>query len=116
MRELNQYVDNILIAIVGNKADLEAQRVRVSGAVYYCFLLRFRFTLILHTVFSDKLCCEWRLELVSLLQEVETSKAKAYADSIDAVFFETSAKTNANVFDLFTEISESCYLLCFSSK
>ena len=30
VKELNQYVDNIVIAVVGNKSDLEAQRVRVA--------------------------------------------------------------------------------------
>lgn len=31
VKELNQYVDNIVIALVGNKSDLEPQRVRVPA-------------------------------------------------------------------------------------
>lgn len=33
VKELNQYVDNIVIAVVGNKSDLEGQRVRRNVAL-----------------------------------------------------------------------------------
>ena len=41
-----------------------------------------------------------------MCQEVDAAKAQQYANSIDAIFFETSAKTNSNVFDLFAAISK----------
>ena len=85
VKELQQYVDNIVIAIVGNKSDLEAQRVRA------CVPANFP--------------CVGVNALRSSLQEVDAGKAQRYADSIGAIFFETSAKTNSNVFDLFTAIS-----------
>lgn len=39
------------------------------------------------------------------LQKVATSDAAAYAKSINALFLETSAKTDSNVQDLFLQIS-----------
>ena len=38
-------------------------------------------------------------------REVERETAKAYADNIDAIFVETSAKTGDNVQEMFTDIS-----------
>jgi Ras-related protein Rab-5C/Ras-related protein Rab-22 len=38
-------------------------------------------------------------------QDVDTDRAHAYADEIDALFLETSAKTNRNVQGLFEGIS-----------
>lgn len=60
----------IVLALVGNKRDLEAQR------------------------------------------QVPTREAKAYADSIGAVFAETSAKKDENITALFTQIGA---LACNSS-
>eukprot|EP00164_Ancoracysta_twista_P002042 GFYU01002690.1.p1 GENE.GFYU01002690.1~~GFYU01002690.1.p1 ORF type:complete len:204 (-),score=42.57 GFYU01002690.1:416-1027(-) len=63
VKELKQMgPSNILIAIAGNKSDLEER-------------------------------------------EVESEEAKAYADSIDALFTETSAKNDVGVHDLFVALS-----------
>ena len=56
--------ENIVIAIAGNKCDLDDKR------------------------------------------EVERDMAKAYADEINAIFVETSAKTGDNVQEMFTDISK----------
>jgi len=64
VRELQQLgPENIVLAICGNKSDLEEKR------------------------------------------EVSTAEAKAYADEIQAIFLETSAKLNKNVQDLFVDMS-----------
>ena len=64
VRELQQLgPENIVIAVCGNKSDLEDKR------------------------------------------EVSTAEAKAYADEIQALFLETSAKLNKNVQDLFVDMS-----------
>lgn len=65
VKELRQFgPPNIILAIAGNKSDLEHQR------------------------------------------QVATEEAKEYADSIDAIFVETSALTAANVSYLFEAISK----------
>ncbi|DBA04266.1 TPA: hypothetical protein N0F65_009501 [Lagenidium giganteum] len=65
VKELKQLgPDNIVIAIAGNKSDLEDKR------------------------------------------EVPASQARAYAEEINAVFIETSAKEDTNVSDLFIQISQ----------
>jgi GTPase SAR1 family protein len=56
--------ENIVIAIAGNKCDLDDKR------------------------------------------EVERETAKTYAEEIDAIFVETSAKTGDNVQEMFTDISK----------
>ena len=56
--------ENIVIAIAGNKCDLEDKR------------------------------------------EVEKATAQTYADEINAIFVETSAKTGDNVQEMFTDISK----------
>ena len=58
--------ENIVIAIAGNKCDLDDKR------------------------------------------EVDRDQAKGYADEINAIFVETSAKTGDNVQDMFTVISKYC--------
>lgn len=59
----------------------------------------------------------WQIEFViySLLfsREVMERDAKDYADSIHAVFVETSAKNAININELFIEISEYLYLMHF---
>jgi len=45
-----------------------------------------------------------KVDLASYKQ-VQTKKAKAYADSIGAIFYETSAMTNEGIEDLFLDIS-----------
>lgn len=59
----------------------------------------------------------WQVEFViySLLfsREVMERDAKDYADSIHAVFVETSAKNAININELFIEISEYPYLMHF---
>jgi GTPase SAR1 family protein len=90
VRELQQLgPENIVIAICGNKNDLEDRRVRCRGAV------------------SSPVwpCLHAALLLLLLLQEVSTSEAKAYAGEIGALFIETSAKANRNVQEMFMEIS-----------
>lgn len=57
--------ENIVIAIAGNKCDLDSER------------------------------------------EVETEAARSYAESIGASFLETSAKTKANVDEIFVDISKN---------
>ena len=42
-------------------------------------------------------------------QKVATADAAAYAKSINALFLETSAKTDSNVQDLFLQISALCW-------
>jgi Ras-related protein Rab-22 len=65
VRELQQLgPENIVIAICGNKCDLEDKR------------------------------------------EVDMMEAKSYADEINALFLETSAKANRNVQELFQDISK----------
>lgn len=65
VKELKQLgPENIVIAIAGNKSDLEEKR------------------------------------------EVPAKQAKAYADEINALFIETSAKEDTNVSDLFIQISD----------
>ncbi|UCE10048.1 MAG: GTP-binding protein [Candidatus Thorarchaeota archaeon] len=41
---------------------------------------------------------------VDLVKHVPTEEAKAYADSIDALFYETSAKTGHNIEWMFTDL------------
>uniref|UniRef100_UPI00358E0AFF ras-related protein Rab-22A-like isoform X2 n=1 Tax=Myxine glutinosa TaxID=7769 RepID=UPI00358E0AFF len=40
------------------------------------------------------------------MREVQTEMAKNYAESIDAIFIETSAKTAINILEMFEEISK----------
>jgi GTPase SAR1 family protein len=91
VKELNQYVDNIVIAVVGNKSDLEGQRVRLEDGKQR------RHAKVMCGSFP--VCCA--------VQEVDAGKAERYAETIGAIFFETSAKTNSNVYDLFTALSAS---------
>ena len=44
---------------------------------------------------------------VHLMMQINTDMGKAYADSIDAIFFETSAKSGVNIEQLFEEIGMS---------
>lgn len=42
------------------------------------------------------------------LRQVSTEDAQAYADENGLVYWETSAKTNANVSELFEDIAKRC--------
>jgi GTPase SAR1 family protein len=75
---------DIVIAIVGNKADLFAQRqVRVW----------------------HELILEWFVSDPKTCPQVDAKKARDFAASINALFFETSAKEDTNVQSLFIEVS-----------
>lgn len=43
---------------------------------------------------------------------VATEEAREYSNSIDAIYFETSARTAHNVLLLFEDISKDCSLCC----
>jgi GTPase SAR1 family protein len=98
VRELQQLgPENIVIAVCGNKSDLEEKRVRVT---------RHRMT------FHVRSCAGTSLRVASSptrslspMQVVSTAEAKAYADEINALFIETSAKLNKGVADVFVDIS-----------
>ena len=93
VRELQQLgPENIVIAVCGNKADLEDKRVR-SG------LRRAR------TVTCAPLTSRAHAPPPPRPQEVSNAEAKAYADEIGALFIETSAKVNKGVQDVFGDIS-----------
>lgn len=47
--------------------------------------------------------------------QVSTEDAQAYADENGLVYWETSAKTNANVSELFDDIAKRCARCCCSS-
>jgi Ras family len=48
--------------------------------------------------------------------QVSTDDAQAYADENGLVYWETSAKTNANVSELFDDIAKRCARCCRSSS
>lgn len=80
---------DIVIAIAGNKADLEDQRVSIF--VYYR---------------SSRKLCFWLVTCCEHCQEVDRSIAEAYAAEIGASYIETSAKDDLHVHSLFVSISE----------
>jgi GTPase SAR1 family protein len=50
----------------------------------------------------------WRPSCTWGLLQVSTDDAQAYADENGLVYWETSAKTNANVSELFEDIAKRC--------
>ena len=79
--------ENIVIALCGNKTDLEDKRVRKCGGVGLAYLV---------ALTPDP----------PPPQEVSTAEARAYAEEIGgSLFIETSAKSNKSVQDVFIGIS-----------
>lgn len=81
---------DIAIAIAGNKADLEEQRVN-------------RFIKIIVLNFKSL-----------ILKEVDKTMAAAYAEEIGAMYLETSAKDDMNVQDIFVKLSKFQIVNCGS--
>ena len=91
VKELKQLgPENIIICVCGNKSDLKDKRVR--------------FLLILAAHVLPTLVSSWPASL----QEVDTADAKRYAQEINALFFETSAKSSdasGRVQEMFVELA-----------
>ena len=95
---------DIIIAVAGNKCDMEEKRVRVllRGVLGSC------------NVDNTVACLCWCVGAsLRTAQKVPTADAAAYAKSINALFLETSAKQDTNVQDLFLQISACACVLCF---
>lgn len=109
MRELQQLgPENIVIAVCGNKCDLEDKRVRAN--MMPAAASRTRLYLpegcVAYLPSSHPLTCAYYFPVLFLsasryTQEVDASEARAYAEEIGALFMETSAKANRNVQELF---------------
>ena len=105
VKELRQLgPENIVIAIAGNKCDLEDQRVhptarpRPAILLTTCLILPLILTMLLPRIMLSTCCVS---------QDLPTAAGREYAEEIGALFVETSAKEDTNVHDLFVEISES---------
>ncbi|XWS59775.1 hypothetical protein CRYUN_Cryun08bG0150400 [Craigia yunnanensis] len=109
IRNIEQHAsDNVNKILVGNKADMdESKRVCFSFSLFHVHKCAY-FRMHLWLPFCMPYCagyfsCQVDLELI--FQAVPISKGQALADEYGIKFFETSAKTNLNVEEVFFSIA-----------
>lgn len=92
VKELQRRGDpNVVIALAGNKADMESKR-KVSCPA--------------NPNARSFNCCSLHCTLSPCALQVQTEEAQQYAQDSDIIYMETSAKTALNVRNLFVEIGE----------